>query len=315
MDNTTVNTSAEAAGGWNFPQDSVLFLIILLLTLVLKLLLTAAVIAERNTNCMVRLILVGLLLSSVISSVSIVLYDLFGIVGGVDSDRLNTDQLRLSYAIGTMIFYFGGTAHVLFATMYSVTIFLQIKFWNRPILKPMNNKYFILTAVCVWIVAFISACPLIFLYLEATPASFCNCYFYSIIIVVLHSLAFSILPAILSLVILLVTVHYYKRHTLVQGECKNKGLEGLINFGFFLLALQVVHFATHVLLPIMLINIMNRFFDDTYISARSVFDGIHLSLIPTPLLILIFFKPSRNTLTRWLTCRFRRSQQCAPSPV
>lgn len=312
MDNTTVNTSA-GAGVWSFPQDSILFLTILLLTSALKLLLTAAVIAERNTNCTVRLILVSLLLSSVISSVPSVLYDIFGIAGGVASVRLSTDQVRLSYAIGTMIFYFGGTAHVLSATMYSVTIFIQIKFWDKPILKPRNNKYFILAAVCVWTVALISAYPLIFIYFEATPASFCNCFFYLIIIVVLHSLAFSILPAVLSLVILLVTVRYYKRHTLVQGECSNKGLEGLINFGFFLLALQMVHFATHVLFPIMQINIINRFFDDTYFSARSVFDGIHLSLIPTPLLILIFFKPSRDTLTRWLTCRFRRSQKCAQS--
>lgn len=314
MDNTTINTSA-GAGAWSFPQDSILFLTILLLTSALKLLLTAAVIADRNTNCTVRLILVSLLLSSVISSVPILLYDIFGIAGGVASVKLTTDQVRLSYAIGTMIFYFGGTTHVLSATMYSVTIFMQIKFWDKPILKPRNNKYFILAAVCVWTAAFISAYPLVFLYFEATPASFCNCFFYSIIIVVLHSLAFSVLPAVLSLVILLVTVHYYKRHTLVQGECSNKGLKGLIHFGFFLLALQMVHFATHVLFPIMLINIINRFFDDTYFSARSVFDGIHLSLIPTPLLILIFFKPSRDTLTRWLTCRFRRSQKCAQSAV
>ena len=314
MDNTTVSTSA-GAGAWSFPQDSILFLTILLLTSALKLLLTAAVIAERNTNCTVRLILVSLLLSSVISSVPSALYDIFGIAGGVASVRLSTDQVRLSYAIGTMIFYFGGTAHVLSATMYSVTIFIQIKFWDEPILQPRNNKYFILAAVCVWTVAFISASPLVFTYFEATPASFCNCFFYLIIIVVLHSLAFSILPAVLSLVILLVTVRYYKRHTLVQGECNNKGLKRLINFGFFLLALQMVHFATHVLFPIMLVNIINRLFDDTYFSARSVFDGIHLSLIPTPLLILIFFKPSRDTLTRWLTCRFRsrRSQKCAQS--
>lgn len=308
MDNTTVNTSAET-GEWIFSQDRVIFLIILLLTVVLKLLLTAAVIAERNTNCIVRVILVSLLLSSMISSVSIVLHDIFAIV------RLNTDQVRLRFAIGTMIFYFGGTAHVLFATMYSMTIFLQIKFWNKPILKPRNNKYFVLAALCVWSVAFISAFPLVFIYLERTPATICNCYIYSIVIIVLHSLAFSILPAVLSLVTLLITVHYYKRHTLVQDRCNNKGLKGLIHFGFFLLALQVVHFATHVLFPIMLINIFSRFFDDTYFSVRSVFDGIHLSLIPTPLLILIFFKPARDTLTRWVTCRFRHSQKCEPSAV
>ena len=304
MNNTTRNASGPL-GEWTAPQDSTLSLAILLVVMAIKLLLIAAVIAERSTNCTVRLILGNLLLSSVISSIPVVFFDIFGILGGLGYlGRFNT---RVWFMIGILIFYGGSTAQVLFATMYSVAIFLQIRFWNRPVLKPRSTKYFILATVCVYIVAFISATPLLYLYFETTPTAFCNCFLYSFIIMLLHSLFLFVLPAIFSLTILLMTVRYYKHNSLHQDIVKHndKGLQGLLHFGFFLFAEQVIHFATHVLLPIMWMNLLNRFFDDTFFSVRSVSDGIHLTLIPTPILILIFFKPAREILTRWLTCRFR----------
>lgn len=306
--NSTYNTSAGPEV-WAFPQDTVLFLVILLITMGLNLLLSAAVIAERTTNPTVRVILVNLLLSSVVSSISIVFYDILGILGGLGS--VGTTAFLVWFTICTMVFYCGGTAGVLFATMYSVTIFLQIKLWSKPILKPRNNKYFILAAVAVWIVALISTSPFIYINFETTPKMFCNCHFYSIIISLLHNLFFSILPAIFCLCILLVTVYYYKRSTLID-KCNDKGLKGLLKFGFFLFTVKIIHFVAHVLLPIMFINLINRFYDDTYFSFRSVFDGIHLIMVPTPILILVFFKPVRDTLTRWLTCRCRR-QKCEPA--
>lgn len=307
--NNTGNASAETEV-WAFPQDVALFLAILLIAMGLSLLLIAAVTAERTTNPTVRVILVNLLLSSVVSSISIVFYDVFGIWGG-SVGSVDATAFLAGFTVCTMIFYCGGTAHVLFATMYSVTIFLQIKLWSKPILKPRNNKYFILAAVGVWIVAFISTLPFIYLNFETTPSKLCNCQLYSIIITLLHNLFFSILPAVFSLGVLLVTVYYYKRSTLID-KCNDKGLKGLLKFGFFLLAVEIIHFVAHVILPIMFINLINRFYDDTYFSVRSVVDGIHLIMIPTPILILVFFKPARDTLTRWLTCRFRR-QKCEPA--
>ena len=187
-------------------------------------------------------------------------------------------------------FYFEGTGHVLFATMYAVTIFLLLKFWDKPVTKPRSAKYFIFTAVAIRSVAFISASPLISRDITfEKPADYCDCYPYSTGFVLLHSIIFSIAPAIVSLIFLIATVCYC-RYKALNDEGSDNILKGLLKFGFFLIVVQAINVSALILLPIMYVNLLNKLFDDTHFSFRSVFDAIHLTIIPTPVLILIVFK-------------------------
>lgn len=290
-----LNVSGQTAS--EVGQDNALFLTILLITMGINLLIIAALIVDTQTNQAVRVILVNLLLSGVVSSIAVVIHDFIVMLVGYNY----TGALWQAVVV---VFYFGGSARLLFATMYAVTIFLLVKYCDKPITKPKSTKYFIVTAVAIWFVAFSSASPLISSDVTfGTPSAdrICNCSLYPIIFVTTHSIVFSISPAIFSFTILIGTVCYHKYNT-VADKANDKVLKGLIKFGLFLLVVQVLNVATHVVIPVMYINLQHKLFDDTFFSFRSVFDGVHLSAIPTPAFILIFFKPARDTLTRWLTC-------------
>ena len=202
-----------------------------------------------------------------------------------------------------VIFYFGGTGRALFATIYAVTMFLLVKFWDKPVIRPKYTKYFVISAVAIWIVAFLAASPLISRdIVYDTVIESCNCFVYSITFVVLYSVLFSILPAVISLIVLIVTVYYYKSYT-IDNVSSDRVSTGLLKFAFFLLVVQTVNnIIAYVLLPIMYINLVHALFDDTYFSFRSLFDAIHLTVIPTPIFILIFIKPVHDMLTHWVSC-------------
>ena len=278
-------------------QDNALFLVILLITIGITILIIAALIVDTHTNQAIRVILVNQLIAGVVSSIAIIIHDLIVMLVGYNYTGAKWQAV-------IVIFYFGGSARLLFATMYAVTIFLLVRFCDKPISKPKSTKYYIVTAAVIWIVAFSSASPLIssdVTFGTASANMICNCSLYPIIFVTTHSVVFSILPAILSFIILTVTICYRKRSTMAD-KANDCVMKGLLKFGLFLLAVQAINVVTHVIIPIVYVNLEHKLFDDTFFSFRSVFDAVHLSAIPTPALILIFFKPARVTLTRWLTC-------------
>lgn len=239
--------SNNTSGSFYIGQDNALFLAILLVTTSMNILITASVIAERKTNLSIRVILVNLLLSGVVSSFAVILYDTFVMLEGYDSTTT-------WWQVVVVLFYFGGTGRVVFVTMYAITVFLLVIFWNKPITKPSSTKYFVICSLAVWAVAFISASPLISTDITfEKPAESCDCYPYSTGFVVTHSILFSILPAVASLTVLLVTV-CYRRHRTLNDEGEDKILRGLLKFGFFLFMVQAMNVAAHVLLPIMYIN-------------------------------------------------------------
>lgn len=293
MANVTCNASREGLAV-PFSRDSALFLLLILITAGVNVLIIAAMIADKKTNRSVRVIIVNLLLAGVVLSIAIVIFDVYVIVEGFNYDRAWWDAVKV-------ILVLGGTSRVLFATMYAVTIFLALKFWSKPIIAPESTKYFVITAVIVWIVSFLSALPLAFDVVNDTYDNSCSCYVYGTAHIVAHSVIFSIIPVVVSFVVLMVTFCHQRYNTEID-EDSSKVLKGLLKLGFFLLVVQAINVASNVILPIMYINLVNEFFDGTYFSFSTVFDGAHLTVIPTPVLILIFFKPVRLTLTRWLTC-------------
>ena len=307
MDNITFNASDSNQQLSPVSRDSALFLLLILITTGTTILIIAALIADRKTQQSVRVILVNLLLSGVVLSVTIMIYDIIVIVEGFDYYSTWWDAVKV-------LAFFGGTARVLFATMYAVTVFLALKFWDKPITAPESTKYFIITAVIVWTVSFLSALPHAFDVVSDTYLESCSCYAYGIVYVVGHSIIFSVLPIVLSFAVLVVTVCDRKRNTEID-EDRDRVLKGLLKFGFFLLVVQTINVASNVILPITYNNLVNNLFDDTYFSFSTVFDAAHLTLIPTPMLILVFFKPARDTLSRWLTCSFLRQKYANTSTV
>lgn len=308
MDNATFypNVSDEQSV-LSVSRDSALFLLIILLTTGVNLIIIAALFADRKTNQSLRVILIDLLLSGVVLSISIIIYDIFVIVEGFNNYSDWWKAVKV-------ILIFGGTARVLFATMYAVTISLLMKFWNKPITAAKSTKYFVITAVIIWIVSFVCASPQMFDVVSDTYVESCSCYVYGTAYVVAHGILFSILPVTLSFIALILTMCDHKRSTDVDSD-NDRVMKGLLKFGFFLLVIQTINVATNVVLPVMYINLVHSLFDDTYFSFSTVFDGAHLTVTPTPILILVFFKPARDTLTRWLPCSFLHRKLVTSAPT
>lgn len=301
-DSTMTTNSSQVFGVSQVSQDTALFLIIILVTTGFNLLITAALLADTKTNRSIKVILVNLLFSGVVSSIAIIIYDSFIFTNLYVEEQFSANTPWWQIVI--VIFYFGGASQALFTTMYAIIMFVLVRFWQKPIIRPEYTKYFILTAIAIWILAFLSASPLISRDVTYDSAlESCDCFAYSTSFVVLYSILFSIFPAILSVIFLTVTVYYYKRYTL-KNEGSDRFLAGLLKFAFFLLVIQTINVAAYVVLPIMYINLVHELFDDTYFSFRSLFDAIHLTAIPTPICILVFIKPVRDILTRWATCSF-----------
>lgn len=306
MDNATFSVNiSDRQPVLQVSRDSALFLLIILVTTGVNLIIITTLFADRKTNQSLRVILINLLLSGVVMSISIIIYDVCVIVEGFNNYSEWWEAVKV-------ILIFGGTARVLFATMYAVTISLLMKFWDKPITAAKSTKYFIITAVIIWIVSLVSASPQAFDVVSDTYIESCSCYAYGIAYVVAHDVVFSILPVTLSFIVLTVTMCDHKRSTDVDKD-SDKVMKGLLKFGFFLLLIQTINVAANVILPIMYINLVNNLFDDTYFSFSTVFDGAHLTVIPTPLLVLVFFKPARDTLTRWLTCSCLRRKFATPT--
>ena len=110
--------------------------------------------AESNTNWSIRVILINLLFSGVVS------------ICQLRSSFMTVEEQfsanRPWWQIIILIFYFGGGSQALFVTMYTVIMFLLVRFWEKPVIRPKYTKYFIITAVSIWIVAFLSASPRIY---------------------------------------------------------------------------------------------------------------------------------------------------------
>lgn len=295
MDNATFyhNVSDEQSV-LSVSRDSALFLLIILLTTGVNLLLIAVLFADRETNQSLRVILINLLLSGVVLSISIVIYDIFVIVEGFNNDSDWWQAVKV-------ILILGGTARVLFVTMYAVTVSLLVKFWDEPITAAKSTKYFVITAIIIWILSFVSASPQAFDVVSDTYDESCDCYAYGTAHAVVHGILFSILPVTLSFFALILTVCDHKRSTDVDND-NDKVMKGLLKFGYFLFVIQTINVAANIILPIVYIKLVYSLLDDTYFSFSTVFDGAHLTVIPTPILIIVFFKSVRNTLTRWMTC-------------
>ena len=72
----------------------------------------------------------------------------------------NFSANRPWWEIIIVIFYFGGSSQALFGTLYAVIMFLLVRFWEKPVIRPNYTKHFVISSVVIWIVAFLSASPL-----------------------------------------------------------------------------------------------------------------------------------------------------------
>ena len=184
------------------------------------------------------------------------------------------------------------------ATFYCITVFVVVRWWNKPVLVPRNTKYFVITTGFLWIYAIILTVST--LVPDAIIKAFCSTYVNAENIqqraATVLFIFFSIFPLLLTILFLVITICFIKRRTITETTAAKKAL---LKFGFFLAIVQGINVITQVIIPAIILLLTSNY--RPYSLALTIIIAIYdLSLIPIPILICIFFKTVQLKLRKWL---------------
>ena len=298
MLNTTVNTTSMVDGALVEIHEAIVNGIqspVVALVIVFDLLVIAALIADSETVRSIRWILANTLIACVVSALGLLLYHIFQGVSAFDANFARRSQTMCQVVIPVITL--GNSGRVLMATFYALTVFIVVRWWNKPVLAPRNTKYFIITAVFVWFLAILLAAPSITTdattILCATDSTTVNNYT-SVYAVLVLLILLSTFPILLTFLFLVITVCFIKRWTITEDSATRKAL---LKFGFFLVIGQGINVIGQIICPAVSLALSDR---DRALVNTILAAFLDLSLIPTPILICIFFKPVWHKLRKWL---------------
>ena len=295
--NYTVNTTTDGevvelhkaiVGGLLLP--------VVALVIVLDLLVMGAVIADAEIVRSIRWILGNILTASMIKALGLLLLRLFQLGEFLDSElaKNSLTTCKVYIPVATL----GNSGEVLMATFYCITVFVVVRWWNKPVLVPRNTKYFVITTGFLWIYAIILTVST--LVPDAIIKAFCSTYVNAENIqqraATVLFIFFSIFPLLLTILFLVITICFIKRRTITETTAAKKAL---LKFGFFLAIVQGINVITQVIIPAIILLLTSNY--RPYSLALTLIIAIYdLSLIPIPILICIFFKTVQLKLRKWL---------------
>ena len=295
--NSTINITADGVAEVKYTAiaDAVL-LLMAVLVIVYNLLVIAVLIVDSDIVRSIRWILGNVLATGAVGALGSASLHIFRVMDvlsvGFGSYRVTVCKVSLS------LMGFGNSGRVFMATFYAITVFVVVRWWNKPVLAPRNTKYFIIEAVFVWL----SVTPLVVPSLVTNVSEFCSMptndeESYSGIYSVIPYFILSTLPIILTLLLLIVTVCFIRKRTITENSA---GRKALLRFGFFLVIGQGINAIGQIVCPAVFLVLSTH--RDRSLAAMTLTAIFDLSLIPTPILICIFFKPVQLKLRNWFCC-------------
>ena len=308
MDNLSANTSVtdDMAATIGTTTAHGVLLLIVLTNMVFNLIIITALFRDNSELVRsIRVILINILAACVIGGLGSAVYHMsMNIFKFSSSDTVHGPPL-----CRTLVFFdqTGSSGRVLFAAYYGVTVFIVVRFWNQPVLAPRNTKYFIIASAVVWLLAVLVGFTSFF---DETISGSCSSItgrdtlnttsLLTLPVKVPYFLVSSI-PIIVTPVILIKTACYIKRKTIGEHRDSKKAL---VKFGLFLMIIQCINVFTPFVVPLLAIAIGSLYeYSLAFIIGATVSD---FSRIPTNVLIVIFFKPVRVKVERWMCCCYHR---------
>ena len=311
MDNISANASISAADNvaaiiGTATAEGVLLLVVLI-AMALNLILIAALIGKDNSELVlsIRVILINILIACVVGALNSTMYHIASpilrVVGSLAS-RHGPPLCRANLFLSNI----SSSGRVLFTAFYGIAVFIVIHFWNRPVLAPRNTKYFIIASAVVWLLAVAAGIPAL---LDESFGGFCsmsnnvtqdsqNTNFHYSLLVALPYLTVSCIPIIITPVIMIETSCYIKRKSIREHRDTKRAL---VKFGLFLLIIQAFNSFTQIGIPLLALGISRLKTERSIVLVIAVVLS-DLFRIPTNALILIFFKPVRVRVKRWICC-------------
>ena len=257
-----------------------------------------ALLVDRTTVGVIRLVLCNISVACLLVAVILLMFDIAGIIvpfTDIGSPERVIELCRITSFVVTV----GGAARFLFLSAFSVAVYI-IMTRHMPSSRESNQHVFIgfaITVIFLWLLAILSGLPVLF---EPILTSSCRHTVLSgSIKVTLFGLVFGTGGFTTSITFLLLTVFYIRKHIINDPDVVFK--KALLKLGFFLLFGNVINCIGHVVPSIatVVVNEGQPSLAGAILAylCLALFD---LSLVPTPILLIIYFNPVRTHLKTWL---------------
>ena len=274
------------------------------LALLLNLFVIFLVAMEKSMAKVIRIVLVNLLAASVFVAVAIIAFHLYIFLLAVLPSLQPVDTIC---RITVWLTVAGGACRLSFMAEFAVVVYIMVKRGERAV----RWKYLILGSFLVWILVIIENIGLLFqAALEINSVGNVKCSPHvpdtaiAYLLVVVYIVVFGILVYIITIGAPAIALYSIKKNS-ITGD--TSALKALIKFGLFLLIGNSInsigHFAPTIATAIPETKEMNVIEVVAGIIEAYV---IFISLYPTPILIILYFKPIRKKVYeryfKWLTC-------------
>ena len=286
--------------------------------MVLNLILIAALIGKDNSELVlsIRVILINILAACVLGALNSIMYHIAAPILHLVSFMMECQFVStLASVHGPLVLFCrasvslsntSSSGRVLFTSFYGVTVFIAVHFWSRPVLAPRNTKYFIVASAVLWLLAVAVSAPSVF---GQSLGGFCSILgksahetvdtnYYHLLLSALPYFFVSCIPIVVTPVLLLQTSCYIKHRTIREHRDSKRAL---VRFGLFLMIVQTFNTFSQIGVPLLVLGIISLQTEAflAYFIAAALSD---LARIPANVLILVFFKPVRITVQRWICC-------------
>ena len=257
-----------------------------------------ALLVDRTTVGVVRLVLCNIPAACLVVAIAVSVYNMTGsAVAFTDIQRPE----RIRQLCRAILFFVGsgGAARILSLSAFSVTVYYIVRFHKSNNMQSNRHAFitFVIAVIALWVVAFLSNLPLLF---DTVLNNSCE---YTLlggsINVTLFVLVFGIGGFATSITFLFLTVCYIRKHSVSLDTFK----KAMLKLGFFLLVENTVSFIGTILPSIAFTALSQQETTVTTLIITYVAGAmIDLSLIPTPILLIVYFNPVRVLLKKWLCC-------------
>ena len=336
LGNTTLNVTCEDSCPNNcscslpieFSTSFVVFNTVMLLAVVLPVIAVNTAILlvlalESSIVKVIRLVLASSLISGLLSALGLIMYHIAEIVLSY-SFPVNGPP-RQPCTIALFLVFFGAAARLLFMATFAIVVYIIVKLGEAT--KKHLVVAVLVAVVVLWVIAFLGTSPLFsqevvrtnyvlwdtqyYCYPRTRPTEQSGYIFWGMYLFFFCVISSSV--AVIFLLIICCNIHIFTSASAVEKT--------LVKFGFFLLlgsGLNMIGLIVPLVIAIIGAQYVNRSVD--FIGAHerlcmliyAAFTLVNAGLIPTPILVLIFFKSIRKRLLHWLCCcmAVKRKAKC-----
>ena len=271
----------------------VMLLVVVLPVITANTVILVALVLDSSTVKVVRLVLGSILVSCLIAAVGLAMYHISGITLSL-SPVNNPSNVPCSIMI--FLIGFGGTARLVFMATFAIMVYI--------VKSGRATKKYVFIAVLVavvilWVLSFLGASPILsqeIIYTGYSDSLSCGITLagkYSDIFYGLYVPFFDVVPLSVTIVFLVITTCFIKYHSFTDIKTK----KSMVKFGFFLLLGNCVNLLGQIV-PM----VVSQATLDYEVRVYTAYTLLNCALIPTPILIPIYFKPIQKQLWHWLHC-------------